>query len=331
MPQPRETFLQKAPKLLNPVSLVWSLWAVAFLGGVALWWRLHPRERSFDGSTITSLTHGGQHRFDIVLAYYDEPHEEVREGIQIIKSVPGIAALDPRVIVYSKGPANNITNRNDKVKQLEELRLSLNADIIYELPNVGRESDTFLGHIVKHYDQLADHTLFSQASIVYYDHVQGLLRNHFRNNLAAMSLGSYTSCSCDDCIPPYNGNPDPIHGFKRIPELYCLFNQRFCPPEGLLLCFKGQFIVNRASILRNSKEKFDWLRSVLSNTSHFVHDDPTEDQSLEFVNEKSENDPLFGHTLERAWMTIFGCNDMRLAHGCIPDFPDSNCGCYEEG
>jgi hypothetical protein len=44
-----------------------------------------------------------ENRFEIILSHYSEPAEQVRLGIERIKNVPEIAALKPRVIVYTKG------------------------------------------------------------------------------------------------------------------------------------------------------------------------------------------------------------------------------------
>ena len=73
-------------------------------------------------STLTAVSTGrGRHHFDIVLSYFEEPPEEVRKGLHIIKNVRIIAALHSRVIIYTKGAADDIKTRHDKIKQLEEL------------------------------------------------------------------------------------------------------------------------------------------------------------------------------------------------------------------
>jgi hypothetical protein len=54
--------------------------------------------------------------------------------------------------------------RKDKVDQDEEIWDEVPMNRIYRVPNVGREGHTFLHHIVEHYDNLADHTLFCQET-----------------------------------------------------------------------------------------------------------------------------------------------------------------------
>ena len=96
--------------------------------------------------------------FDIVLSYYDENPVKVRNEIELLKAVPAVAELNPRVVIYTKGSVEPSGKAG-----LEVLRNKLGADIIRTLPNVGRESHTFLAHIVDQWDNLAAHTLFGQA------------------------------------------------------------------------------------------------------------------------------------------------------------------------
>ena len=268
-------------------------------------------------------------KLDIVLAHYSEPSDEVQESIQLIKKIPSIAELSPRVIVYTKGPASTATDAN-----LEVLRKEFGADILRTLPNRGRESGTYLSHIIDHYDELARHTLFAQASLDIPQLTLRRLSTHFAPNVGVLSLNNYTTCPCDSCKPVvYHGSPDPVYGFKRIPQLYSIFNGHFCPPEGLLLTFKGQFVVSRDRILQNPKNKYVHLFQVLDDMSHFVHNDPKiHNDMTTSVTSKTVENPMFGHTLERSWMVIFGCNDVGMAAEC-PDLDvqsaAAQCACLD--
>lgn len=277
---------------------------------------------------IDSGPHHGQRRFDIVLSRFQENPSEVSSAIAQVKKIPSIATLDPRVIVYNKG--------GEPVSDWIALREALGADVLYTLPNVGREGDAYLTHIIDHYDELADHTLFLQAGIENLGGIQELFDTRFKSTLGVMSFNSYTTCSCDACVAPKYPNIDLTHGYKRIPQLYTLFNEDFCPPTGLLLSFRAQFVVSRPRIIRNAKPKWELLRTTLRNMSHFVHDDPTEEQNLFDSTAKNPNNPFFLHTLERAWMILFGCNDLRIMD-CSEDSLVSSyqntsmvCGCDDE-
>lgn len=76
---------------------------------------------------------------DIVLARYDEDTSWVQRF-----------GSEARVVIYNKGPPQNGT---------------------IELPNVGRESHTYLHHIVNNYDDLAHWTVFSQAQEPSYGYI----------------------------------------------------------------------------------------------------------------------------------------------------------------
>lgn len=279
--------------------------------------------------SLSVPSHSFCSQFDIVLSHYSEDPGEVRNGVEVIKQIPAIAELNPRVIVYTKGP---IGSSPDADMKLEALRQSLGADIIRELPNQGRESDTYLTHIIDHYDDLADHTFFAQA-IIHNDYGTDLdaisqrLNVHFNKTVGVMSLGIHFSCQYDTCTHTWA----PTRGFIRIPQLYAIFNQDFCPSEGFLLSFRAQIIVSRNRILRNSRDKFQWLRQTLTNMSHFVHEDNCPDDP-DWYDSKAVDNPIFGHTLERSWLFIFGCNDLSILTECETlDFQgaSSRCACYD--
>ena len=278
------------------------------------WTRLHvsskPKSRN-------------QPPFDIVLAYYDEDPEEVRNEIELLKAAPALAKLHPRVIIYTKGP---VASSSKPGLELAVLRKQLGADIIRTLPNIGRESHTFLAHIVDEWDNLATHTLFGQAVLFDFDLILARLETHFNTSVGVMSLWEYSTCECEFCDPQYGA---PKEGFKRIPQLFNLFNDEFCPPDGLLVTYKGQFIASRDRIYRNSREKFRWLLGVLGNMSHFVHDTPSDSH---FRHDNDLNNPYFGHSVERAWLFMLGCNDARIAKECEEmDIKSESalCACYD--
>jgi len=56
----------------------------------------------------------------------------------------------PQISIYTKGPAEGAKEWNPNME-------------VHRLPNVGRESHTYLNHIVKNYNKLADWTVFTQA------------------------------------------------------------------------------------------------------------------------------------------------------------------------
>jgi len=92
------------------------------------------------------------------------------------------AAAAPHVSIYTKGAT-----------PIEEIPRTT----IYSLPNVGRESHTYLSHIVKNYERLADWTVFTQGgapSFGYNGHREGgghlMAGDSFANYLTPDPSGS---------------------------------------------------------------------------------------------------------------------------------------------
>jgi hypothetical protein len=103
----------------------------------------------------------------------------------------------------------------------------LNVDIVQQLPNLGREGATYLYHILKNYDILANHILFSQAGIEGAND-RGLddwflhrLEKQFNSSVGYMPLVAnhwMTTYDCGENMP-------------RIPELWAIIEQTLCPPD----------------------------------------------------------------------------------------------------
>ena len=83
---------------------------------------------------------------DVILAHHDE-------SLGWLGSEPALTQAGVRVVVYHKGSSAMDTSAVPTVAALK----------LVSLTNVGRESHTYLTHIVNEYDNLADWTVFSQA------------------------------------------------------------------------------------------------------------------------------------------------------------------------
>lgn len=86
---------------------------------------------------------------------------KLSEDVEIVvarfkEDVTWLRAFHDHCVIYNKGPplqSQDVTNAK-----------------VISLPNIGREAHTYLHHIVKNYDRLADITIFIQGSIS--DHLQ---------------------------------------------------------------------------------------------------------------------------------------------------------------
>merc|ERR1719502_2626601 len=93
-------------------------------------------------AVLSLLASSAARSIDVVLAHHDE-------DLGWLETEPALSKLEARVVVYHKGTGD-----------LPKLPVGFE---VAKLTNVGRESHTYLHHIVTHYDTLADWTVFSQA------------------------------------------------------------------------------------------------------------------------------------------------------------------------
>jgi len=151
------------------------------------------------------------------------------------------------------------------------------------LPNVGRESGTYLHHLVEHYDRLADHTAFIQGHP--FDHNPELIEE----------LHTFTG-SGPFFIFPRHSHPAAERGLLRcdltgapdhrgLPlEEFALSHKIVTPGDQLLFAAGAQFIVSRDRIRQRPRSFYEDLL-------------------------KDSVDPISGYLLERLWPSIFGFVD----------------------
>ena len=193
---------------------------------------------------------------DLVVAHYNE-------DIQWLKT------LDGNVIVYSKG---------------------LNGD----LPNMGRESHTYLHHIVENYDAICARpmatTVFLQGCIA--DHIQNKKESDFVAKLVSEAQQNGKSQNAQVWnVGYYNARWD-----LKIPEQpnvkpctlafgpwFVLYVSQIFPFEDLKWYMGGLFAMRNDVITNRPKHYYQNLLVQLSD---------------------SEN-PAVGHYFERAWYYIF--------------------------
>jgi len=137
--------------------------------------------------------------FDVVLSYYAEDVNFLTRVIQYFRKSSTLQKLNYRIIIYNKNP--NINNTY--------LQTISKADLVYQLPNVGQEGQTYLYHIINNYDRLADHIFFTQAGIEgvgdngFDDWLTDRLDKQFNSSVAYMHSYSWSirhSCICYSLI-----------------------------------------------------------------------------------------------------------------------------------
>jgi len=154
------------------------------------------------------------------------------------------------------------------------------------LPNVGRESHTYLHHIIENWDNLADITVFVQGnpfehSTDFFVQLQLVKEEpaHFRP-IMSINGDRMAIIQCD-----WNAQPHGVVDGKPIPlGLHYEWLTQMSSPRTFACTPGAQFAVSHESIRRWTKKFYE--RAILS-VSYDIN-------------------PIEGHSFERSWPVIFG-------------------------
>lgn len=162
-----------------------------------------------------------------------------------------------------------------------------------KLPNIGRESHTYLTHIVNNYDNLSDYTTFLQGNP--YDGSKGHLNRDPDYIESPTDIFNFMPLSymlrCD-----LNGNPH--HPNLEVDKI--IFDKYFThKPEYIEFCVGAQFIVSKRAILNRSKYFYSELLNEFSRVDI--------DNSLTGGGGNTPGNKM-PWVLERVWSYIFNLN-----------------------
>lgn len=203
--------------------------------------------------------------FHIVASFYNENEK-------------WLLPYNKNVIVYNKGP--------------KVLSSKFNAfPVVYEVPNVGRESETYLQYIIAYYDKLPNVVLFTQGHVL--DHVSqetllcSILRAYTNNGYAAPeNLKGTTNWSKIDHGGKYLQALKTGKMFKVDYTLGQFFEKIFPSRKLPLQCVYyrcGLFACTKECILQHPKEFYENAYSLIPH----------------------HMDPEVGHYFERIWYYMF--------------------------
>ncbi|GAB1742126.1 hypothetical protein NU219Hw_g7513t1 [Hortaea werneckii] len=247
---------------------------------------------------------------DLVIARYDESAEQVANDINALVMLPNLGPLNPNVIIYDKAEDANASTWAD---DLEDLLLPHIPLTVVVKPNIGREAEAYLGHILDHWDDLADHTLFSQAAAHDIHALRRRLQDYFVPETGFLTL-SYVGGFCSHC----SGCKD-LAGWGEqdgvLEDIYSMFNNgSHC--QDLVLAYRGQFVVSRNRIWSSDIKAYRHLRNQLIDMNDDKHKMPYLDQNWMAGRRDRPDAPNFGFTIERMWGAIMQCSDQRIAKEC---------------
>lgn len=235
---------------------------------------------------------------DIVVSMYNENITNVAHQLSALLSLPLIQGLDVSTLIYVK----------DQDADLPGIKAATNATKVLPYSNYGREGGTFLSHIVLNWDYLARHTMFIQAEMHSLEEAKGKIIDYFSVNTGVLPPGYLAACNCLSCTDAW----DDQRAFPRIAQLYSALNGEMCPTQ-ITLSYLGQMLVSAKRIRQRPRKVYEHLKAVLeSDMHHWIHTDPREDWA--FRDDPSE--PYFGHSIERAYMVLWGCDDVGIVERC---------------
>jgi hypothetical protein len=168
------------------------------------------------------------------------------------------------------------------------------------LPNIGRESHTYLYHIVENYNNLADYNVFLQGFP--YDHKPDLdyilLDLIFNNKYSFKWLSNWSIETDFEYIrEPYR---IPYVNFKEMYKK--LFDVYPDPHTSFIFHANGQFVVSKEKI---HERPLEFYKKYLN----FFEGKDQEIFNLGLMNnikgENSLSDPIMGHHAERLWGFVF--------------------------
>jgi hypothetical protein len=234
---------------------------------------------------------------EIVVSMYKEPIGDVAKLIRNLKSIPALS--DAQVTIYLK----------DSRTESARLKTQLGADQIVTLPNIGREGETYLNHILSRWDSLAQQTMFLQAEIHNPREFYTRINNYYlRGRTGYIDLGWVgTVCNCNECGDRLFW-ADKI-GF--IPQTYKQVYSSTTSCEYVLLSYKGQFAVSAARIRGIDKNIYQGIWQALVDDKSWAH-------QASFLQGRPDelSAPDFGYTVERLWSVMFQCSRMDVAWKC---------------
>ena len=272
--------------------------------------------------------------FDIVISMYNEPVSELIKTITLATSIPAIADRHPRLYIYIKDAHADTQPIHSSLTDLD-----LDPQIT-TLPNIGREGHTYLHHILTHWDDLANHTLFLQAETHnpretgprirdYYAADTGMLPLSFVGNTCPCGparQNASTALSAADPTDPANGPTPPLCADRTWSDTSGLIQRVYlraarlstCPSPStqIALSYKGQFIASAARIRGVERALYAELQDLFENETSWVHAAPYVGKGWREDVGQEMSAPVFGFVMERMWGALLQCGDAEVVRRC---------------
>ncbi|GAM83678.1 hypothetical protein ANO11243_016670 [Dothideomycetidae sp. 11243] len=254
---------------------------------------------------VLDLDYNASSELDIVISSSVEHPSELAQTVELLMSIPAIYTRDARIFIYSKNYQADLGRLRRAVMP------SFETPSIMLTQNIGAEGETYLAHILSHWETLGNHTLFLKASPENPDDLKARIAKFFHSETGMLPLSaSESTCACDSDTCSDSSWTD-NSGVVRDVFLHANRRQTCHPGERLLLSSSGQFIASAARIRGVEVAVYRQLRSWIVDDSSWVHHNP-------FLAGKRDHmaNPVFGKALERLWAGLLQCADPNIARYC---------------
>lgn len=274
------------------MAVAFAIWCVFSYLNFSLDTRASTRNRHIP---TLDLAYHSEVDLDIVLNMYDEDPVSANSMVSEIRSLPNVANKSTRVLIYYKG-------EDQEDATLEALKHQTGATELIKLPNIGREGEGYLNHILTRHNDLAKHTLFLQAHVHNSWELKRRIEHYFVPRTGMLNLGFSEACDCDDCWDRHGWHDDISKVYQTVYNSTC---------SSALVSYKGQFIVSSERIRGIDRSVYYDLREALVDPDGWAHQEP-------YLRGRKDSmiAPRFGYTLERMWSILFQCSEMEIVDKC---------------
>lgn len=202
---------------------------------------------------------------------------------------------DPYHIVdarYNENPWSWLPKNDPYVKVYDKNDVAPIEGSFTHLPNIGRESHTYLTYIVEHYDSLPEIVFFTQGSP---DHTGGHSIEYFtgiKGNCSEnhhVTKGPYYTFDSDGHLRDKNNYGSDLHPCElNFYEWFTRYISKDVDPRGEITWYMGAtFSVKSERIHTRSKEYYEELLKQFP---------------------KGQSNPEIGHFFERSWYYMFNAH-----------------------
>eukprot|EP00891_Asterochloris_glomerata_P001268 jgi/Astpho2/1268/Aster-x0053 len=249
-------------------------------------------ERLCTWLAVLTIVGAASHRsLEIVIAKHHKPTSVLLPWLKELTTLEAIDDIYTTVLIFNK---DEEFRPNIEYEMRQELNLAVPLHV-QQLPNVGREVETFLRYIVHRYNNLPTHVLFVQDEPHHTGDLLGGVQGTFKPDTEYLALNLLTT--------RMTASGDEWQQFEPhvVPYLWAVSTQTFFPHDGYLASYTSQFLVSKSRILHRPLSAYKFLLNVFHQ--------PVADPML-------PDTELAGYVIERLWTALFDCWDVESFH-CV--------------